>query len=87
MKFDSIDIKIFNTFIESDSLTSTDIAKIIFSPKNRNELISKNTMIDYRMKKWVKSGLIINEIMNKVSHYSLNYDIITYGESHLSVDG
>ena len=87
MKFDSLDIQIFHAFIENESLTSTDIAKIIFNPKNRNELISKNTMIDYRMKKWLKSGLIINISTNKVRHYSLNDEIITFGESHLTVDG
>lgn len=87
MKFDTIDLKIFNLFVENDLLTSTEIAKKIFHPKNRNDLVAKNSFIDYRMKKWVKSGLIINKTTNKVRHYSLNDEIITFGESHLIVDG
>ena len=87
MRFDEIDLKIFNLFVESDLLTSTEIAKRIFYPKNRDELIAKNSLIDYRMKKWRKSGLIINKIINKVRHYGLNDEIITFGESHLTVNG
>lgn len=87
MKFDTIDLKIFNAFVENNCLTSTDIAKTVFKPKNRDEMIAKNTLITYRLKKWLKSGLIINETINKVKNYSLNEDLITFGESHLIVNG
>lgn len=87
MKFDSIDLAIFNTFVENDTLSSTDIAKLVFKPKNRDELIVKNNLIDYRLKKWLKSGLIIYTLDNKIKKYNLNDDIITFGESKLSING
>lgn len=87
MKFDSTDIKIFNAFVDNEYLTSTDIAKMIFTPKNRDEMIAKNTLISYRLKKWLKSGLIINNTVSGTKHYSLNDELITIGESFLTVDG
>lgn len=87
MKFDNIDSEIFNVLVENETLTSTDIAKMLFEPQDRDELIAKNTLISYRLKKWVKSGLIIYSVIEKANHYSLNKKAITIGDSFLKVDG
>jgi len=87
MKFDEIATKMLNAFITNDELTSTDITKIIFNPRNRDISIKKNNLIIHRLKNWVKSGIIINgTIKNKVAHYHLNSNKIKIGQLLLEID-
>jgi len=89
MKFDELDLKIFNVFLSDDvdGLTTSYLAKKIFNTQNRNELIKKTTQIDYRLKKWHKNGILIYENKNNAKHYFFNKNTITLGESILSVNG
>lgn len=87
MKFDEIAAKMLNLFIEEDNLTSTYIAKFIFNPKNRDELLKKNNLIIGRLKTWVKRGIIINgTVENRTAHYNLNSKNIKMGQLLLSME-
>lgn len=86
MKFDDIDVKMLDIFTDYESLTCTDIAKLIFNPKDRNEMIAKNSFIDYRLKQWIKNKILSVEIKEKKKLYSFNKEVITFGDSFISVD-
>ena len=87
MNWDEIAVKMLNLFIEKDNLTSTDIAKSIFKPKNRDGLVKKNNLVIGRLKTWIKKGIIINGTMeDRTAHYNLNSKNIKAGRMLLDMD-
>ena len=56
--FDSLDGEIFRVIFSHGYVTTSDIAKILFSPKDKNELRKKTALITYRIKKYEKLGLL-----------------------------
>ena len=88
MKFDDLDMQILRIFLQDeDNLTTSDVAKFIFKPKNRDALIKKTNLIDYRMKKLAKDNIITFEIENGIRYYCLIEEKFTFGESYLTVNG
>ena len=88
MKFDDLNMQILRFFLQSEeTLTTSDVAKFIFKPKNRDELIKKTNLIDYRMKQMAKNKIITFEIENGIRYYCLIEENFTYGESYLTVNG
>ena len=89
MKFDDIDIAIFNVFLETDSLTSTEITKKVydFEVPDRDLLVQKNTLIIKRLNKLYELGLLCYKKINRTKHYTINFDKITIGESNLKLNG
>jgi len=87
MNIDDLDISIFLTFLESESnfLTNCDVAKKIYKPKNKHELIKHTTKLTYRLNKWVKNNLFDITKVKNINHYSINIKNITYGDSTLKV--
>ncbi len=89
IKLDELDFEILDVLInkcEQNDYTSTDIAKILFCPETREELIKKNTLISYRLKKLVLWDIIKCKD-GKARRYSINEEIIVSGESVLKVNG
>jgi len=58
LSFDALDGEIFRVIFSHGYVTTSEIAKIIFSPKNKDELRKKTSMITYRIKKYEKLGLL-----------------------------
>ena len=85
MNIDDIDIKILFILQNKKKVTSTTITKKIFHPKNNRELIKFNSMIYYRIQKWVEHK-IIREIEKKgKKHYSLDSENIVLCDRYISV--
>jgi len=89
MKFDDIDLELLNylTINADEHFTSTMLTKALFSIRNRETLIKKNVTIAYRLKKWLKYGIIGSYSENGITFYRINLQKIKIGESIIKVDG
>jgi len=89
MKIDNIDLDILTVFINADSLTSTDVTKIFYEEvvNDRALMIAKNSFISHRLKKWLERDVLCCEVIDNKSHYTINFNRVTIGESHLTVNG
>ena len=87
MKIDQTDLNLFLFFLENGSLTHTvvDAVKDLFSPKNRDEMIKKTSMLTYRLKRWVKDGMFGVHNEKGVNKYTINIDNILYDDSSIIV--
>lgn len=88
MNINDVDLAIFLYFLECEQETFTvvDIAKELFKPEDRECLIKKVSMINYRLRKWVKQGLFSVNVEHGVKYYSLNMQNIHYGDSSLTIN-
>lgn len=90
MKFDEIAVQMLNLFLDNrdnENLTSTFIAKTIFSPKNRTDSLKKNNLIIGRLKTWIKRGIITNGTSdNRIAHYKINSEKLKIGRLLLEVE-
>lgn len=62
ISIDKIDLQILETFKNlkfEEECTTCDIAKQLFKPKNNNELRTKTSLIERRLKKLSKYGVIL----------------------------
>lgn len=87
MRIDEIDLNMFLFFLENrnDDCTVVDVVKELFKPKNRNEMIRKVSMLNYRLNKWVKEGLFSKIKENGRYYYIINAENIHYDDSLLKV--
>ena len=65
--------------------TVVDLAKDLFNPENRDEMIKKVSMLNYRLNKWVKEGLFTKNQENGTYYYTINIENIHYDDSELKV--
>lgn len=87
MKWDEIAVKMINAFLDNDSLTSTDLTKLIFEPNDRDEEVNKNNLIISRLKTWIKKGIILNgAIENRIARYRINEDNVKIGNMIIRTD-
>ncbi len=89
MKFDELDFEILDVLIkrcDQSDFTSTDIAKELFEPEDRDELIKKNTTVSYRLNKLVESNIVCVK-NGRIKRYSINDELTVQGESFLQVNG
>ncbi len=89
MKIDDTDLDILTAFIDADSLTSTDVTKFIYeeAKNNRAVMVAKNAFISYRLKKWLERDVLCCKVIDNKSHYTINFDKVTIGQSQLTIDG
>jgi hypothetical protein len=87
MKFDAEDLQLFLTLIYSEKgyLTNSAIAKEMYDIKDRHDLIKFTSKIDYRIKRWAKSGFICLVESNGAKKYAPNMKNIFLEKTILKV--
>lgn len=78
----TLDIMLLIYLNEHKSATTTTMAKDIYNPSQRQELVKYDNGIRARLKNLVKSGLV-NKLNGEKSVYSLNKDNVYFGHGKL----
>jgi len=79
MNLDKTDILIMREMWIADKITTTELAKRVFKPKNRYELQDKTSHIIKRLNKLVKYGLVFKETVDGKTYYFLNFERCYFG--------
>ena len=92
MKIDKNDISLLKILWEikkSETLSTTDLAKKIFSDdiKNVYDLRKKDEFIRKRMKKWLKLGVLDYETIKNRHYFFLLKENIKFGEAKVKIKG
>lgn len=62
-------------------ITTTELAKEIFSPKNRRELVKFDSYIRRWFERFEKYGVIIKEKVDGKTHYKVNFERVRVGKA------
>jgi len=86
VRFDEIDAKIFELIKEKKELTTSQLAKEIFKPKDRWEYRKYDSLIRKRLKKWNDAGLVKKIEKGDKSCYKFPLRKIFIGEAKLHIE-
>lgn len=72
---DDTDIKILDCLTKQNGLTTSDIAKDLFSPPNSKNLRRCDNIVRYRLRRLEKLKAVSCEIINSIAHWNLSPNI------------
>jgi len=87
VSIDWIDLAIFHLVKTNGDMTTSQLAKFIFNPRDDYELRKKDSFIRRRLQKWHKLGVISYEEIDGKKHWSFPKENIYIGEAKLVIDG
>ena len=84
--FDNIDIAIINILLDEQKYTTSQLAKLIFTPKTSIELQNTDIKIRYHLKKLVNIGIIKKTRPLNKAYYFMEIKDVIYGKGYLMVE-